>query len=196
MTNLVAASCVPGKPGGAKPRRRERRGGLLAAGFLCGLLLQTLPGCGAEPPVPEGALSPGDEDPSCEGLETRDPKTGGNLSCLACRHAWRWRVPAGNGSLRFLIDLTCESTPGAWLTLTAPDRRVLWRRPVRPGDTERFCVPVREPGAGTYTVTLSGDLPLGLTHFTGSIWMNLFDRAGSVLPPQLRTGLGKTGEPP
>jgi len=170
---------------GAVPPRGRARVGLLAAGFLAGMLLPALAGCGTEPGG-AGAQPPAlSEEASCEGLQIRDPRSGGNLSCLACRHDWRWSVPASSGTLRFLIELTCASTPGARLSITGPDRRILWGEDIHSGQRERFCVPVREPREGLYTVSLGGDLPLGLTHFTGSIWMNLAGPGGETLPPRL-----------
>ena len=117
----------------------------------------------------------------CEDLSIQDPRTGGNYTCLYCRRVWNWDVQASSGSLRLLIELACVSTPLARLRLTSPDETTLWQEEVHSGEAQTFCVEIPQPRAGRYTLSLEGDLGFGLTHFTGSIWCNLYDDRGEIL---------------
>jgi hypothetical protein len=163
--------------------RRSVRLGVRTLFWLPAILWPALAACGSEPAVDprQGGIPPRDGIP-CEELRLQDPRTGGNYTCMFCRHGWKWEVPSGSGPLRFLIELTCVDTSGAFLTVNGPNQDTLWQEEVRSGDVRTFCVPRESAPGGLYTVTLSGSLPLGLTHFTGSIWINVFNGGGEVLP--------------
>jgi hypothetical protein len=144
-------------------------------------------GCGSgdEPQV----RFPFPDPVSCDDLSLGDPKTGGTFSCIACVRSWRWEGSAPRAPLYLLMELDCQTTTDAHLTLLGPQASVLWETRLHPGESRRFCVPHTPETTGTCSLLLSGEGPGGLTSFTGSIWINLYDRYGE------RAAIERSGHP-
>jgi hypothetical protein len=150
------------------------------------LLAPVLRGCGTEGPAAVPAPPRSTERVvSCDDLQLRDPRTGSNFSCLGCRKEWGWRLGTPQDELFFLVELTCGGTTGAELKIRDPEGLTIWRTEVKSGDSKRICVSHEESSKGIYTLQLGSSLPLNLTSFSGSIWINLYDQHGTLISPGL-----------
>jgi len=126
---------------------------------------------------------------SCNNLSLGDPKTGGTFSCIACVRSWRWEAPTPSSTLYLVMETACHSTTDARMALLGPQGTVLWEMRLSPSGKQRLCIPHTPMTGGPCTLLLSGDAPGGLTSFSGSIWINLYDSNGE------RIALDTSGRP-
>ncbi len=142
------------------------------------------PGCGGEegpagsppPSEPNGVLS-------CADLRPGAPRTGGRFLCTACSQHWGWQLGEPMAAMYVLLELDCRSTTGARLTLLDPKGLPVWKTEVLPGDRRLVCVSHSPAPQGDYSLHLTGDVSGGLTSFSGSIWINVYNHRGEQLAP-------------
>jgi len=65
--------------------------------------------------------------------------------------------------------------------LLDPASSVLWETTLEPGERRRVCVP-HEAACGDCSLLLTGSAPGGLTSFSGTIWISVYDGQGSHVP--------------
>jgi hypothetical protein len=150
-----------------------------------------LAGCGSEEVTPEtdATLRP-DGTPSCETLESRlfqSPLTGSEFHCLWCSPEWNWTIPADSRSLFVLISCTCERLRSeAYLEIRDAQESIVWRREIRPGDDESYCIRHESPMGSVLSVRLRGSRDLLLLsdlieEFRGSVYLKVFDERGHLV---------------